>query len=129
MAVSLTLSVLSETLAVCRLSSGSNVPRWASARGFWSVTHTGDEVSIVCCEKQVPAEVAADRGWRCLKVAGPLDLSLTGILASLASPLAAAQVSVFVISTYETDYLLVKTPTLRKALDVLAGAGHQIVGG
>ena len=69
----------------------------------------------------------ADRGWRCLKVAGPLDLALTGILASLANPLAEAQINIFAVSTYDTDYLLVKQESMARSIDVLTWSGHRVV--
>src|SRR5512136_2343443 len=115
----LTLTVLPETLAICRLSADEAVPDWAMIGEFVSITHTADELSIVCAEENVPADVKADRGWRALKVAGPLDLALTGILAALTVPLAQAQINLFAISTFDTDYLLVKGYNLAGACDVL----------
>ena len=94
---------------------------------FWSVTKTREELSIVCAEADIPEAVRSDKGWRCLKVHGPLDFSLTGVLVSLARPLAEAGVSVFVISTYDTDYLLVKEERLDSALAVLAESGHEVL--
>src|SRR5512136_2018386 len=122
----LTLTVLPETLAICRLSVDEAVPEWAMIGEFVSITHTADELSIVCEEENVPAEVKADRGWRALKVAGPLDLALTGVLAALADPLANAQINLFAVSTFDTDYLLVKGYNLTRACDVLRRAGHRV---
>lgn len=124
--VALTLSLLDDTLAVCRLAADAAVPAWAWAGEVASVTRTRDELSIVCRADSVPSDVRAERGWRCLKVAGPLDFGLTGILAALASPLAAAGIPVFVVSTYDTDYLMVKAEKLGRAMETLAGAGHQV---
>jgi hypothetical protein len=116
----LSLSVLSERLAVCRFERDSEIPSWLnSASAFFSVTRTSNELSVVCEETLVPADARAKRGWRALRVNGVLDLSLTGILVSLLEPLAAANLSVFAISTYETDYLLVKSEKLSDALRVL----------
>jgi len=122
----LTLTVLPETLAICRLSVDEAVPDWAMLGEFVSITHTNDELSIVCAAENVPADVKADRGWRALKVAGPLDLALTGILASLTEPLAKAQINLFAISTFDTDYLLVKGHNLAGACDVLRRAGQHV---
>jgi hypothetical protein len=122
----LTLTVLPESLAICRLSVDEAVPEWAMLGEFVSITHTADELSIVCAEENVPSDVKTDRGWRALKVAGPLDLALTGILASLADPLAKAQINLFAISTFETDYLLVKGYNLSGACDVLRRAGQHV---
>jgi hypothetical protein len=121
----LTLTVLAETLAICRLAPGP-VPLWIAAADFVSITQTIDELSIVCREANVPSDVKADRGWRALKVAGPLDLALTGVLASLVNPLAEAQINIFAISTFDTDYLLVKGYNLAGACDVLRGAGFVV---
>jgi uncharacterized protein len=120
----LTLSVLPDTFSICRLDSKARVPDWAGAHSFVSITRTADELSIVCLEQAVPVGVNANRGWRCLKVEGPLDLALTGILTSLAAPLAKARIGIFAISTFDTDYLLVKEQALTEAIAVLENAGH-----
>ena len=103
-----TLSVLPETLAICRLNANEAIPAWAMNGEFVAITRTLDELSIVCAAENVVPDVKADRGWRVLKVAGPLDLTLTGVLASLAKPLAEAKINIFTVSTFDTDYLLVK---------------------
>lgn len=116
----LSLSVLPRRLAICRLGKDDPIPGWLTKGGeFFSITRTLDELSIVCEESVVPAEVRAEKGWRAFKIEGPLDLSLTGILASLTSPLAAAEISVFAISTSDTDYLLVKSERLEEAIAAL----------
>jgi uncharacterized protein len=120
------LTVLPDTLAICRLSVDESVPEWAMLGEFVSITHTADELSIVCVDDHVPGDVKADREWRALKVEGPLDLALTGVLASLADPLARAQINIFAISTFDTDYLLVKGYNLDRACDVLRQAGHEV---
>jgi hypothetical protein len=94
---------------------------------FFSVTRTPDELSIVCVESQAPDDAKSERGWRVLQVIGPLEFSLTGILAAIAAPLAAAGVSIFAISTFDTDYVLVKEENLAKALDALRAADHRVV--
>jgi hypothetical protein len=125
----LNLSLLPETFAICRLDAGSPIPAWAlAAEGFVSITRTGDELSTVCPKALVPYNVQASRSWRCLRVAGPLDFTLVGVLASLASPLAAAGISIFALSTYETDYLLVREAQLPAAIEALAAAGHTVHG-
>jgi hypothetical protein len=122
----LTLSLLPDTLAVCRLAPDADVPAWAWTGEPASVTRTRDELSIVCRADAVPGDVCAEGGWRCLKVQGPLDFALTGILAALTAPLAAAGIALFAISTYDTDYLLVKAEMLDRAAEVLRGAGHRV---
>ncbi len=125
--MTLTLSLLPEKLAICRLDPDADVPTWTSGSRFLSISRTDDELSVVCAEAGVPEEVKSDRGWRCLKVAGPLDLALTGVLASLANPLAEAHINIFAISTYDTDYLLVKEESLPCSIDVLTQSGHRVV--
>lgn len=120
----LPLSVLPQRFAVCRLGPDDMIPDWLSRRPFWSVTRTGEELSIVLPEENVPGDWRAEKGWCCQKVDGPLDFSLTGILASLATPLAEAGISIFAISTYDTDYVLVRDKDLDKAKKVLSGCGH-----
>ncbi|UCD36785.1 MAG: ACT domain-containing protein [Fidelibacterota bacterium] len=123
----LTLSVLPERLAICRRSAGESlIDLIPDTPGFWSLTRTEDEISIVMPEELVPVEWESHGGWRGIKVEGPLDFELTGILASLTEPLAQAEVSAFAISTYDTDYLLVKDSDLDKALQVLRTCGHSL---
>ncbi len=124
--MSLTLSLLPDRYAICRLDPDAAVPAWAGAIGFISVTRTRDELSIVCPEANVPEGIKSDRGWRCFKVEGPLDLSLTGVLASLANPLADARINIFALSTFDTDYLLVKQERVLQAAEVLRQAGHRL---
>jgi len=124
--MSRTLSILPGTFMICRLEPKAAIPDWASAGSFISVTRTGDELSIVCPDADVSEGVKSDRGWSCFKVAGPIDLSLTGVLASLTSPLAEARINIFAISTYDTDYLLVKKEKLARAEEVLIRFGHRL---
>ena len=122
----LRLLLLPETLAICRLDKDAPVPEWALKGSFFSVTRTVEELSVVCPKIHVPAEVKREEGWRCIKVQGPLDFSLTGILASLTTPLAEKGISVFAISTYDTDYLLVKEENLKKAIEILVKKGNRV---
>lgn len=124
---SLTLSILPGRLAVCRLPPDALVPERPVSACFWSVTRSDDELSLVLPEETAPAGSVVEPGWRCLKVRGPLDFGLTGILASLASPLAEAGVSIFALSTYDTDYILIKENDLEKTKQVLTANGHTIV--
>jgi hypothetical protein len=90
------------------------------------VTRTDSELSIVCREEDVPAAASAERGWCALELAGPLDFSLTGVVSALVTPLADAEVPIFVLSTFETDYLLVREPDLQRSVEALTAAGHEI---
>lgn len=103
------------------------MPAWATAgKTLSSITRTDEELSIVCAEKLVPTGVKQAAGWRLLKVEGPLDFSLVGVLASIARPLAEAAVSIFAISTHHTDYVLVREVQLATALQALQAAGHAV---
>jgi len=124
---SLELDILPEAFAICRLPAESPVPEWA--RGLIvSITRSSEELSIVCEEKNVPREVRAERGRRGLRVKGTIPLAQTGVLASLAAPLAKAEISIFAVSTYDTDYLFVAAEDLPDAAGVLEAAGHIIRG-
>ncbi|MQA84131.1 MAG: ACT domain-containing protein [Streptosporangiales bacterium] len=124
----MTLTVLPGGYAVCRLPPGARVPAevWRAAGGLVSVTTTPRETSVVCPEKVVPGGAKVEAGWRVLEVAGPLDFGLTGVLASLTVPLADAGISVFALSTYDTDYLLVRAAHLAEAVGTLREAGQDV---
>jgi hypothetical protein len=119
------LEVFPDLFAICRLDAADPVPRWAFGGRLASVTATDDELSVVCPEPNVPDRVRASRGWRCLRVAGPLDFSLVGVLADLTRALADAKVPVFALSTFDTDLLLVRAPDLDRAEAALRSAGHS----
>ena len=123
---SLSLTVLPGRLAVCRIPPDEPIPDCPVGARFWSVTRTEEELSVVTPEDQVPAGWKAETGWRGLKVQGPLDFSLTGILASITAPLAEAGVSIFAISTFDTDYILIREDDLEKAKRVLQTGGHKV---
>ncbi len=123
---SFSLIVLDISRAICRLEPISEIPDWCLQGRFLSVTRTPTELSIVCEQDRVPSEVEAARGWRALQVGGPLDLGLTGVLASLASTLANAGVNLFAVSTFETDDLLVPEAKLARASEALRNAGHSV---
>jgi hypothetical protein len=129
MTIAVTLDLLAEPFAVCRLPPDAAVPEWATAPGpFLSISRSADELSITAPERAVPAAVRAERNYRALRVRGVLAPELVGILLSIAEPLAKAGVSIFAVSTFDTDYVLVKARDLAAALDALRGAGHQIAG-
>jgi len=127
--LALRLEVLPGRFAVARLPSDAPAPRWAAGDGFHSITRTAQELSIVCPENAVPKEVRSEAGFRALRIAGPLDFQLVGILLSLARPLAEAGVSIFSLSTFDTDYIFVREDQLERALAALGGAGHEVVEG
>lgn len=125
----LDLDLLPEEYAVCRLPAGSPMPASLSNgrddKTVISLSWTPDELSIICPADRVPPDAVADTAWRCLRVVGPLDLALTGVLASLIGPLAEARVNIVTFSTYATDYLLVPTVRLTEAVNTLTAAGHR----
>ena len=116
----LSLSILDENFAVCRLNANENIPDWIIKDSFYSITKTADELSIVCLEKSVPGYARSEKEWRAIKIEGELDFSQTGILSSIAVPLAEAKISIFAVSTFNTDYILVKKNKLEKAIDILS---------
>jgi hypothetical protein len=122
----LSLVILRDLFAVCRLRADEDIPGWALSGSFCSLTRTPDELSIVCPQELVPEEVEAVRGWKSLKVEGKLDFNLVGILSSLTSSLAEEGISIFTISTYDTDYLFVKEKDLDRGVAALGKAGHHV---
>jgi hypothetical protein len=126
----LDLDLLPEEYAVCRLPAGSPIPASLAGgpdeKSVISLSWAADELSIICPSDRVPDDAVADTAWRCMRVVGPLDLALTGVLASLIGPLADARVNIVTFSTYTTDYLLVPAVRLAEAVDTLIAAGHRI---
>ena len=126
------LDLLPEEYAVCRLPAGSALPASLSSgpddKSVISVTWAPDELSIICPTDRVPSDATVETPWRCLRVVGPLDLALTGVLASLIGPLAEARVNIVTFSTFDTDYVLVPTVRLAEAVATLTAAGHRIAG-
>lgn len=125
-APTLTLEILDDELAVCRLPIEAPVPNWAWSGELTSITSTDEELSLVCAADQVPGDVTHTAGWRALKVRGPLDFGLVGILAGISGALAHAGVSIFAISTYDTDYILVPGTELETAVTALRTAGYEV---
>jgi hypothetical protein len=124
------LDLLPAEYAVCRLPAGSAIPASLSSgppdKSVISVTWAPDELSIICPSDRVPDDAVVETPWRCFRVVGPLDLALTGVLASLIGPLAEARVNIVTFSTYDTDYVLVPTVRLTEAVDTLIRAGHRV---
>jgi len=119
--------------AICRLPADAPLPAALTEAhrhpnsGVLSVTWTPDEVSILCPADQVPPGATVETPWRCIRVAGPVNLALTGVLAAIVTPLADARVNIFAFSTYDTDYVLVPAVRFGEATAALIGAGHRIV--
>ena len=124
--IALELDVLPGAYAICRWPAGEALPEWVNQSGFVSVTRTPTELSAVCAAEAVPAGTVCEGPWRIFAVRGPLDFGLTGVMASMASPLAAAGISLFAVSTYDTDYVLVRAADLDRAVEALRSARHQV---
>jgi hypothetical protein len=123
------LTILDTTFSVIKLPKTEEIPSWASKGELFSITRTIEELSIVCASSNVPDNILKDveHDWKCIKVEGILDFGLTGILSSLANPLADNNISIFAISTFNTDYLLVKLHSIEKAKSVLENARHTFI--
>lgn len=119
------LNLLPSTYAVCRLAANAAVPEWPSGE-FVSVTRTANELSIVCEERFVPDDVKAERGWRCFALEGPIPFDTLGVAAAMTSALAAARISVFFVSTYDTDYVLVSEGSVDSSVAALREAGFDL---
>lgn len=124
----LRLAALPGDFAVTQLPAGSAPPPWAMAGSFWNVSGTAEEVSVVCETAQVPPGTTSETGWALLKLQGPFAFELTGILAAVANPLRDAGVGIFAVSTFDTDYVLVKHAQLDDARAALRSAGHVVDG-
>jgi hypothetical protein len=120
--------ILQERLAVCRAAADARIPAWGLEGEFFCVTRTGDELSIVCPENRIAEDregVVVESGWIALKLEGPFAFAMTGVLASFIQPLVAAGISIFAISTFDTDYVLIKEENRKQALTALGAAGHR----
>lgn len=123
----LPLVVLPETVAVCRLPAAAPIPEWASkAHAFLTVSRTSEELSVTADQAVVPEGTRCERDYRPIRVRGTLPPNLVGILLAIADPLAEAKIAIFAISTYDTDYVLVKAADLDRAIAALERAGHEV---
>lgn len=123
----LTLRLLPDALAVSRLDPDAAMPWWATAAPFFSVTRTSDELSIVCAASRVPLGTDATYDWRALKLHGRFHHGLTGIMEAISTPLAGASVSMLVVATFDTHYILIREPQLADAMSALHAAGHRVL--
>ncbi|WP_297425009.1 ACT domain-containing protein [Clostridium sp.] len=123
----LSLRLLKEKYGVCRLDKTDSIPEWSKKSDFLSITKTCDELSIVCLESNIPNNVKHEKNLRILKVEGPLDFSLVGILSRISSILAENEISIFAISTYDTDYILVKDKDVDNAVKALVNEKYSVL--
>ena len=120
--------VLGAKYAICRLAPDAPIPEWARLPGeFVSITWTSEELSIVCPQEIVPGDVQAASGWVCLQLAGPFPVTQTGILTSFVGPLSAREIPIFVVATFDTDYVLIPESRWSTALEILRAAGHEFM--
>ena len=123
--VNLVLSVLSDTFIIHKLSPDVSIPEEILKSDYYSVSKTENELSVVCSELIEVQTLQSSKGWKCIKVKGPLDFNLTGILAGISDILAQANISIFAISTFDTDYILVRSQDLSSAINKLRKAGYK----
>lgn len=123
----LTLRLLPDTLAVCRLEPDAAMPWWATVAPFFSVTRTTEELSVVCAASRVPRGTNATYDWRALQLHGRFHHTLFGLMDAISAPLAGAGVSILVIATFDTHYVLVRDPQLADAIKALHAAGHRVL--
>jgi uncharacterized protein len=124
--VHLTLALLKSSYALCRLDPYAGVPTWASRGDFWSITRNSEEVSVLCPEDAIPANIESERGFRALQLTGPMSFNQTGILDSVVEPLSHAEIPILVVSAFDTNYVLLKQDVLNRAVAVLTESGHTI---
>ncbi len=123
--VNLVLSVLSETFTIHKLSPDLSIPEEILKSNYYSVTKTDNELSVVCSELIEVKSLQSSKGWKCIKVKGPLDFNLTGILAGISDILTRGSISIFAISTFDTDYILVRSQDLPSARKKLKKGGYK----
>jgi hypothetical protein len=126
MGIRLNLLIPTWPLSICRLDPGKPIPTWALEGPFYSITHSADELSIICDSRAIPKGMKTDNGWRAIQLEGPFDFSLIGIMLSVTTPLAEAGVSILAVSSFDTDYVLVKGINLANAIKALINAGHNV---
>jgi len=123
--VNLVLSMLSETFTIHKLSPDASIPEEILKSNFYSVSKTENELSLVCSEVVEVQSLQSSNGWKCIKVKGPLDFNLTGILAGISDILTKGNISIFAISTFDTDYILIRSQDLSSARNKLRKAGYK----
>lgn len=117
---------LKELYAVCRLDSEAKIPHWAVKSGFNSITRTNDELSILCVQDNVPSDVKCERDWKILKIDSKLDFSMIGVISQISTLLAQNDISIFVVSTFDTDYICIKEENFNKTVKILKKAGNVV---
>jgi len=122
----LQLSLLKDKYGICTLPNTAPIPDWALTQSLASITRTEKELTIVCRREILPSQYQSDLKWRCFKIDGSFDLNQIGVISSISSPLADAGISIYVISTYDTDYFPIQEQNLEQTISVLSNSGHSI---
>lgn len=120
------LKLLKDTYGVCRLQKNDSIPSWAFEGEFYSITKTDDELSIVCLQNNIPENIKCETDWKILKIQGPLDFSLIGILSKISTLMAENEISIFAVSTYDTDYILIKEEKIDIAINILENDIYEV---
>ena len=123
----LTLKLLKDKYSVCRLNKNDEIPKWIFQEEFFSITKTDEELSVVCLQDKIKENIKCEKDLRILKIEGPLDFSLIGILSRISTLMANNGISIFAISTYDTDYILIKEESINKAIEVLENNNYNII--
>lgn len=116
--------ILNDLYSVCKLNPNSNIPIWINKNEFYSITKTEDELSILCSQKDIPEEIQCEKDWKILKIDSKLDFSMVGVISQISKLLAENNISIFVISTFDTDYICIKEKDLLKSVEILKQAGN-----
>ena len=125
--LNLTITTLKESYSIHQLGPDAIIPDSIQESRFYSVSRTDEELTIVC-EANIDLNAhRSESGWRIIKIVGPLEFSLTGVLAAVSAILAREKISIFALSTFDTDYILVRSEKLEKARRVLKQAGHRFI--
>jgi hypothetical protein len=125
--MTLNLIVLADKYSIYKFKNESALPDWIYSSDFYSITKTKDEISVIAIQTDSLSEdIICSKNWRIFKIAGPLDFSLVGIIADISCILKEKKISIFTISTYDTDYILVKQKDLSIGIKALKDKGHNI---
>lgn len=126
--IKLGFTILKDAYCICRSGKDSRIPDLPENTAFYSVTITADELSIVCKQSEIKSDdnVRIDRDWRIFRINGMLDLSITGIIAGISELLSEDRIPIFVISTFDTDYMLVKNENMNRTITLLQNEGHTV---
>lgn len=121
------LQLLAGSHSISRLPASASIPPWADGPGFVSISRGGDELSIVCLQERVPADVTTQGDWTAMRFVGPFAFDETGIVLSVVRPLSEGGIGVFIVSTYDDDHMLLKTADMERAALLLSDAGHTLL--